>query len=155
MWNRVKRMNDFFKEKLNTNKVDFFEAQTELNLKTFSSIRKKVQSKKDEKIESFSIDRELFGQLLVISKIREVNLKEIFPYRLSNTPLSLSRLDGTMHNAVKSKLLDEIEKEAASVKSIPHSQEKITWVIDGMALIQMVKAGNATTFGNFQIFCLA
>ena len=61
--------------------------------------------------------------------------------------MSLSRPDGTLHKAVKSKMLEEIEKEAASVKSIPHSQEKIAWVIDGMALIQMVKAGNATTFG--------
>ena len=61
--------------------------------------------------------------------------------------MSLSRSDGTLHKAVKSKLLEEIEKEAESVKSIPHSQEKIAWVIDGMALIQMVKAGNATTFG--------
>ena len=61
--------------------------------------------------------------------------------------MPLSRPDGTLHKAVKSKLLEEIEKEAESVKSIPHSQEKIAWVIDGMALIQMVKAGNATTFG--------
>ena len=139
-----KRMNDFVKERLNTNKVGFFEAQTKLKLKTFSSIRKPVQSEKDGKIESFSIDR---GRLLVISKTREVNLIEIFSYELLNTPLSLSRPDGTLHKAVKSKLLEEIEKEAESVKSIPHSQEKIAWVIDGMALIQMVKAGNATTFG--------
>ena len=61
-----KRMNDFFKERLNTNKVGFFETQTKLKLKTFSNIRKPVQSKKDGKIESFSIDRELFGRLLVI-----------------------------------------------------------------------------------------
>ena len=58
--------------------------------------------------------------------------------------MSLSRPDGTLHKAVKIKLLEEIEKEAASVKSIPHSQEKIDWVIEGMALI--LKAGNATTF---------
>ena len=142
-----KRINDLLKERLNTNKVSFFEAQTKLKLKTFSSIRKPGQSKKNGKIESFSIDRELFGRLLVISKTREVNLREIFSYELSNTPLSLSCPDGTLHKAVKSKLLEEIEKEAAYVKSIPHSQEKIAWVIDGMALIQMVKAGNATTFG--------
>ena len=102
-----------------------------------------MQSKKDGKIERFSINRELFELLLVISKTREVNLKEIFSYELSNTPLLLSRPDGTLHKAVKSELLEEIEK----VQSIPHSQEKITWVIDGMALIQMVKAGNTTTFG--------
>ena len=100
-----KRLNDYFKERLNTNKVGFFQAQTKLKLKTFSRIRKPVQSKKDGKIESFSIDRELFGQLLVISKTREVNRKEIFSYELSNTPMSLSCSDGTLHKAVKSKLL--------------------------------------------------
>ena len=135
---RFKRMNDFFKERSNTNKVGFFEAQTKLKLKTSSSIRKPVQSKKDGKIFG-----ELFELLLVISKTREVNLKEIFSYELSNTPLLLSRPDGTLHKSVKSELLEEIEK----VKSIPHSQEKITQVIDGMALIQMVKAGNTATFG--------
>ena len=106
-----------------------------------------MQSKKDGKIESFSIDRDFFGRLLVISKTREVNLKETFSYELSNTPLSLSRPDGTLHKAVKRKLLEEIKKEAASVESISHSQDKIVWVINGMALIQMVKAGNVTTFG--------
>ena len=106
-----------------------------------------MQSKKDGKIESFSNDHGLFGWLLVISKTTEVNLKEIFSYKPSNTPLLLSRPDGTLHRAVRSKLLEEIEKEAASVKSIPHSQEKIAWVTDRMALIQMVKAGNSTTFG--------
>ena len=61
-----KRMNDVLKERLNTNKVGFFKAQTKLKLKTFSSIRKPALSKKDGKIESFSIDRERFGRLLVI-----------------------------------------------------------------------------------------
>ena len=68
------------------------------------------------------------------SKIREVNLKEMFSYELSNTPLSYSCFDGILHKAVKSKLLEEIKNEAESVKSIPHSQAKIAWVIDGMAL---------------------
>ena len=61
-----KRMNDLLKERLNTSKVGFFKAQKKLKLNTFSRTRKPVQSKKDRKIESFSIDHELFGGLLVI-----------------------------------------------------------------------------------------
>ena len=57
-------------------------------------------------------------RLLVISKTRELNLKEIFSYELSNTPLSFSRPDSTLNKAVKSKLPEEIEKEAESVKSL-------------------------------------
>ena len=75
-------------------------------------------------------------------------MKEVFEYELSAVPYSIAYPDGSLHKGTKSKLLLELEKETVVSENLPSSEEQErTWVIDGMAILQMVKFSSCTRFG--------
>ena len=47
---------------------------------------------------SLKADRDTFGRMLVIQRIRGINLQYVLEYELSSLPLSLSKPDGEMRN---------------------------------------------------------
>ena len=76
-----------------------------------------------------------------------MNLKEVFEYELSAVPYSIVYPDGSLRKGIKSKLLLELEKETVVSENLPSSEEQeTTWVIDGMAILQMVKFSSCTRF---------
>ena len=69
-------METFISSRIESNEVNFWDPVKKLNIKTFSSVAKKITVKNQkEKIVSVNADRELFSRLLVSAKSREINLK--------------------------------------------------------------------------------
>ena len=93
---------------------------------------------------SIKADRDLFSRLVVIARRREIDLENIFTYELASVPLSLARLRGS---TAKSKLLQELERHGSNYPSLPPEEKLTSWIIDGMALLQMLGHRKAATFG--------
>ena len=138
-------MKDFIEKRIQAKDVEFHEPLPQLKLKTFTATRRKSQAVKDNKIKSFSADRELFGRLMVIAKSRDLDLRLLFKHELSSVPMSLAHPDGIMRKAVKSRLLNELETVVTPINQLPKIAENEIWIIDGMALIQMM---SVKTFGD-------
>ena len=67
-------MKDFLEKRVRAKDVGFHEPLPQLDLKTFTATRRKGQAAvKDNKLKSFSADRELFGRLMVIAKSRDLD----------------------------------------------------------------------------------
>ena len=86
----------------------------------------------------------MFSRLVVIARRREIDLKNIFTYELASVPFSLARLDGSLN---KSKLLQELERHGSNYPSLQPEEKLTSWIIDGMALLQMLRHGKAAAFG--------
>ena len=87
-----------------------------------------------------------FGRLLIVANARQVNLKEVMSYELSPIPYALTHHDGSLRKTTKSQLPDILEK---NVEVFPHMQStpsNTVFIMDGMAVVQMMKSANAATF---------
>ena len=104
----------------------------------------------DDKVISVSADRELFSRLIIAAKAREIGMKEVLTYELSAVPFALVHSDGTLRKPTKSTLLAVLEDDVAVSARLPAQTEgqSTCLIIDGMALIQMLKTGGSNTFGD-------
>ena len=58
-----------------------------MNIKTFASLLKKAKVKSlDEKLVTVSTDRNLSGRLLIASQSRDIDLREVFKFKLDSFP---------------------------------------------------------------------
>ena len=72
---------------ISTNEVGFWEATEKMNIKTFASLLKKAKIKSlDEKLVTVSTDRNLSGRLLIASQSRDIDLREVFKFKLDSFP---------------------------------------------------------------------
>ena len=109
-------------------------------------------SKGKQQRTSLKNDVELFSQLYISSQTRDGNLEEFFRHENQACPPSLFDA-GRLHLSTKSDLLvcleslSEAQSEAPSVTNV---------VLDGAAIIQMLKPGAAKTFEEYtlQVFLL-
>ena len=140
-------MEAFIQDRLSTNKVSFWEPLMQLKIKTFASTKKKLTLKStNEKVDA---NRNLFGRLLIVANSREVNLRGVLAYELSPIPLSLAHCDGSLRKTTKSVLMSVLEEKvrvSARLQVEPQDMKSIH-LIDGMTVVQMMKDGNASTFG--------
>ena len=141
-------MKDFIEKRIQAKDVGFHEPLPQLKLKTFTATRRKSHAVKDNKIKSFSADGELIGRLMVIPKSRDLDLHLLFKHELSSVPISLAHPDGSMRKAVKCRLLNELETFVTPINQLPNIAENEIWIIDGMALIQMMSVKGLKTFGD-------
>ena len=142
------KMKTFVKKRIQTNKVSYWDAIPKLSIKTFSSMTKKVKVKAgDEKSITVHADRDLFGGLLIGANARQINLMEVLSYELSPIPCSLAHQDGSLRENTKSLLAGIIEKLVIVVPQLQSSPENTVYILDGMAVIQMIKSGRTATFG--------
>ena len=56
--------------------------------------------------------------------------------------------DGSMRKAVRSRLLSKLEASVTPLNQLPKIAENDIWIIDGMALIQMMSVKSLKTFGD-------
>ena len=56
-------------------------------------------------------------------------------------------MDVSLNKTAKSKLLQEVEHHGSNYPSLPRKEKLTSWIIDGMALLQMHGHGKAATFG--------
>ena len=90
-------MNSFIDQQFNTNTVSFWDAIPNLKINIFSSMTKKTTIKStNEKVVTLTEDRDLFGRLLIVANVRQVNVRENLCYELSTVPYTLAHTDGTL-----------------------------------------------------------
>ena len=76
-------------------KRSFWDAIPNLRIKTFNTTTKKVRiPSSNQKAVVMTEDRNLFGRLLIVAKVREINLRDVLSYELSVVPYSLAHSDG-------------------------------------------------------------
>ena len=143
-------MEAFVEERLNSSETLFWDAIPSLKIKTFESLSQRTKVKThNDKMFTIAADRDLFTRLTISAKSRDINLKEVLSYELSTVPHSLAHADGTLSKTTKSALLTELEKEVDVQPKLPRPTDGATtaYMMDGMASVQMMKNGGASTFG--------
>ena len=143
----------FVQQRLHTNSVSFWDAIPNLRIKTFNTTRKKVRiPSSNEKAVVMAEDRDLFGRLLIVAKVREINLREVLSYELSAVPYSLAHSDGTLRQTAKNVLLQILENYATVHPRLSAIAGIATvYILDGIALVQMMRFAGAKTFGEMAI----
>ena len=115
---------------------------------TFETTVKKVQLKAtDNHLITVKSDRDLFERLMIVANAKEVNIREVLPYKLSPVPCSLAHNDGSLRKATKSDLASALEDGINSPARLPVLASSVVYIVDGMALIQMHNSSGAHTFG--------
>lgn len=145
----TKQMSEFIDNRLNTNKISFWDPLPHVKIQTFASLNKSVVVKSaDEKLITVNADRNLFSRCFIASRSRNVSTREVLSYELSAVPYALAHTDGTLRKTTKSILLSTLEEDVEVMPRLPVRTEPIAHIIDGMAVVQMVKTGGARTFGD-------
>ena len=78
----------------------------------------------DDKVISVSADRELFSRLIIAAKAREIGMKEVLTYELSDVPFALFHSDVTLRKPTKSTLLAVLEDDVAVSARLPGSKRR-------------------------------
>lgn len=70
------QMSSFIRERWNSNNVSLWDSIPSLTIKTFCSMMKKTTFKStNDKLVAITEDRDLFGRLLIVPNVRQVNLR--------------------------------------------------------------------------------
>lgn len=144
------QFNDFCKENLFSDDKDIYKKIKKNNIRTFTT---KAITVKDSKGQQLAVksSRNLFAKLLVLSKTRNVDLKELLSFSLSEFPLSLATPTGGFVKTAKSKMFEVMEtlgdkSVLVDVQSLPDKSTAL--LVDAMAVLQVIK-GKWKTFGEF------
>ena len=138
-----KQLKEFIEKRLLSNEVDFFDPLPKLKLSTFSenTIQKRMKVSGSEI--AIKADRAFFSKLVTIAKVRDLDLHEVYSHELGPIPWALATVHGTLCKTEKSVLLKELEKDTASLNRTPQGA---AWIIDGMALIQVLRKPSAEAY---------
>ena len=102
-------------------------------VKNFASAAVKIGvTSKNAKVAELQGTRDLFGRLLYLSSVANINLEKVFTFPLTPVPLSLAHVDGSMNKTDKSKLLHKLE---AMVESTPPSEGVDVTLVDAMFVL--------------------
>ena len=110
--------------------------------------RKKV--KKEGKVVSACLIRDLFGSILNISLERKTDMGEVLSYPLTSFPLSLSHVDGSMHKTPKSAILSHLELKIISTEP---KRVDVT-IVDAMFILHL-HLNLPLTFGGLATYLLS
>ena len=122
--------------------TEFQEKIEKKQLKTFDSIGKKKVYKVQDELIPVKADRDTFGRMLVIQRIRGIDLQDVLEYELSSQPLSLSKPNGEMQKSDKSRLFGHLAKSLTVIEDRPLD---VPSIYDGMVLLQKLPP-HLTTF---------
>ena len=127
---------NFIKERLLEEKTISFHDPIKRNRKqTFNSLSKKVFMKTSKKQEvKLTAQRNIFGQLLVLSQENNIDLQKVLEYPLGPVPWSLATADGMPIKTDKAVLMHNLEKEASYSYIAPDKDRDHIHIIDGNAL---------------------
>jgi len=136
----------FMSERLESDPpVKRFHDKMKMNkLKSFTNLCKKKEVKSNGRTVILKADRSLFGRIIVMAQVRDLQMADILSYPLGPLPWALATPDGLPRKRNKSSLATLLQKNVAVSDALPN--ESAT-VIDGMCLVQRVK-GDQATFGD-------
>ena len=143
-------MKAFVADRISRNTVGFWDPLPRMKTPTFASMTKNLQVKSsDEKMITINAAKSLFPRLLIASQTRDVDLREVLKYELSAAPYALAHTDGTLRKSSKSTLMTLLEGTVQVLPRLPSESNQATaHILDGMAVVQMVKSAGARTFGD-------
>ena len=142
------QMDTFVNQRLETSEVNFWDPVPNLKVKSFSTMAKKTNVKAKDRVITVSADQDLFGRLLIAANTREINLKEVLSYELSAVPFALAHQDGSIRKTTKSVLAKMLEEQVEVLPRLsPALELETAHILDGMAIVQMMKSAGASTFG--------
>ena len=124
------------KERLQTREVDLLTSMKKLKLTTFTSMSKTTKSKVHGKEVSLKADRNLLARLVVIGRIRKVDLQELLSYSLGPVPLALCTSLGCLVKTNKATMLHSLGSQPE--KAIVEIPRGGIYVVDAMATIRKV-----------------
>ena len=99
---------EFSEKRLQKGEADLHDRLAKMNLKTFSSIGKAANKDKEAK-QSLRSDRELMATLVIIGKVRTIDLRRMLSHCLGPLPASIAKLDGCLVKTNKAKMLHFLE----------------------------------------------
>ena len=105
-------------------------------VKNFSSAAVKTSVKQNNKVTELKGTRDLFGRLLYLSTIQDIDLKKVFMYPLTPIPLALGHLYGSINTTDKSKLMHKLEGRIQS--TVPVTPPEVC-IVDAMFLIHTIR----------------
>lgn len=138
---------EFCAKRLQSDDISIHQPLKKMKLKTFRDVSTTTVSKSKGREIALKADCNLFARLIVIGTSRKVDMSEMLVHCLGPLPAALAHYDVSLMKIDKSKLMHflvAMVNPPAAVSSIPDSS---TWVWDGMALVQVMKAH--PTFGMF------
>jgi hypothetical protein len=137
---------DFMNTKVLCSKPDIYAAIKKTNLKTFSQMSTKVNSKNRKgDVVAVKNSKKLFAKMLLIARSRDVDMKEVLQYSLRPFPLPLATSDGNLVKTAKSKLLHLIENRTTDHLVDRIEGDKVL-ILDAMAILHTIKI-IPSTFG--------
>ena len=142
------KVEDYLHTKILCEEPDIFSKIETMRLRTFKSmVKPKTTKTASGQFVVIKNDCRFWARLLLIAKNRDVDLELVFSYSLRPFPRALATDSGGLNKTCKSKLLHVLEDEAGKplIEQIPLNS---TTIIDGMALLQMLRAKDIpNTFG--------
>ena len=139
---------EFIKTRLIEKQVSFHAPLKKLKLKTFAAmaVERKISTSKQKTV-NIRAERNLLGQLLILSQSNDISFDKLFQFSLSPVPWSLGTADGCLAKTDKSQLMHVIEQEFKHDVIILEPQRSV-FVVDGNALIRSLTR-LPDTFGEF------
>lgn len=128
-------MKAFIKDRLVDKSVPFHEPIKRMKLKTFASacVVKKVRSSENKLIQ-IKAERNVFGQLVLLSVENNIDLVVTLSYPLGPVPFALATADGMPVKTEKAKLMHNLELGIEPATKPPESET--VYVYDGNATLQ-------------------
>ena len=131
----------FFRNRLLSSKINFYDTLHAMSLKTFSCLCMSTPVATGERQAFVRADRNLFAWLTVVAQTRDLNMRQVLSYELGPVPLSIASPDGGLAKTARSKLLPLLERSIPAVEDIPLTA---TLLVDGMATPQTTIVGGGT-----------
>ena len=125
----------FVKERLVDKTVSFYNPLPKQKLKTFDEKKKRQKlTTTQKKLVEIKAERNLFGQLVMLSEEHNICLDKTLSYPLGPVPWALATADGTPVKTDKSKLMHSLET-VADLAERP-ATSSVIYIFDGNALLQ-------------------
>ena len=135
----------FMERNIVGDKPSIYETIKKTKLETFSFIGKQVTNKnKKGELVALKNSKILFMKMLLVAKIRNLEMENVLKYSLRPYPCSLATTEGGLVKTAKAKLLYAVEQEVerATVSDLPVDSKAC--ILDAMALLQTLTAVPAT-----------
>ena len=134
--------NDFVQNRLLSDEIKFHDTLTHNKLVLFKDCGKNVVVKKDGKLKSIEVNRNIIGNLLALSAKtgQLIDFNKALEFPLCPIDLNLSNPDGSRRSTQKSKLTEIIIRESTLIDNaeFPQKSEVIAYIVDLMALVRTI-----------------
>ena len=137
----------FIEERLLSHNLSIAEPIKKNNLYFFSRPPIRQKSSKQIQMSSLKSNCSLFSRLYIASQTRDGDLQEFFKHENQAYPPALSQ-GGVLRSGIKSELVHCLES-LVSVDGTPTTPTVDTLILDGAAIVNMLKPGSAKTFQDY------